>query len=142
MECELIQMELVDFHFGTVRGDLRHPIENHLGQCGSCLNSFLEVKRNVEMAESDREPSPEAEKKLRQTVRKEFTRRVPFYLKSSMPYKAPFIAASLAIFVVGVVELHRWNSTENTVQTVSESTSLRSQRIDTDRETGISLDTL
>jgi hypothetical protein len=73
MSCERVQAELIVYHFGMIEKGLRHQLEDHLECCTECLRSYLALKRNIELAESGPEPSPEVLDRLRVSVVRELT---------------------------------------------------------------------
>lgn len=68
MSCEIVEAELVSFHFATVDEPTRALIEAHLLSCGRCLRSYLEIKRHLETASSDIAPSSASRARLRAAV--------------------------------------------------------------------------
>jgi len=50
MDCELVDQNLVAFHFGETPN--RDPVESHLLKCRTCLSSYLEIKRREEEADA------------------------------------------------------------------------------------------
>jgi anti-sigma factor RsiW len=69
MDCDVIQRDLVAYHFGVIEGDARHAVEEHLFGCTSCLGDFLTLKREIETA--DARPSAGARDRLRRAVARE-----------------------------------------------------------------------
>ena len=68
MDCQVIQPELVAYHFGVVADRARDGIERHLLGCGACLQAFLALKRAVETAPEGPRPSEAARARLRRAV--------------------------------------------------------------------------
>lgn len=72
MDCELIQPDLVPFHFGVIEEADRLRIEAHLVACPRCLCDYLALKREIETTrESDARPSERARDRLREAVARE-----------------------------------------------------------------------
>jgi anti-sigma factor RsiW len=72
MDCQLIQPELVAFHFGDLDDEARLRVETHLTACRACVAAFLQFKRAMET--SDERPSAAAAKRLRDAVAQELDR--------------------------------------------------------------------
>ena len=73
MDCSLIEGELIPFHFGTLTGERRQALEQHLFGCAKCLQAFLEVKRAIESGQDLRpKPSNALRARLRADVAAEF----------------------------------------------------------------------
>jgi anti-sigma factor RsiW len=69
MDCEPIRDSLIGFHFGVVEDEDRGRIESHLIGCRPCLEEFLALKRDIELAlESDERPSPAVHRRLRRAM--------------------------------------------------------------------------
>jgi len=68
MKCDELQLELVSYHFGAVAEQSRAEVEAHLLSCGTCLRSFLDLKREIETSKSGPRPSPAARGRLRSAV--------------------------------------------------------------------------
>ena len=49
MECQVMQVDLVGYYFGTLDEGHRCSAENHLCQCPNCMKAFILLKRNVEV---------------------------------------------------------------------------------------------
>ncbi len=67
MDCQLIEQDLVAFHFGTETTLPRCEIEEHLTECKACLVSFLSSKRAAE-SHGDAAPSLASKTRLRKAV--------------------------------------------------------------------------
>ncbi|HEU0029421.1 MAG TPA: hypothetical protein VFQ53_02225 [Kofleriaceae bacterium] len=61
-----VRDELVAFHFGAC--DRRDDVERHLRTCASCLDAFLAIKRDIELAETAAAPSPALHALVRDSV--------------------------------------------------------------------------
>lgn len=70
MDCTLIETQLVGFHFGTLDESTRSSVETHLVGCPRCLQSFIGVKRAIEVGGEAR-PSDVARARLRAAVASE-----------------------------------------------------------------------
>jgi hypothetical protein len=55
MGCEVALGRLVDFQFGALTEAERAPVEAHLVGCKACLESFLTLKRDVELGRAAEE---------------------------------------------------------------------------------------
>ena len=71
MNCAQIQAELFAFQFGEISPEMRSTVESHLLSCPSCLREFLALKREVETAETEPEPSAALRRRLRESVASE-----------------------------------------------------------------------
>lgn len=69
MDCQLIRLDLVAFHFGDLDDETRRRVEAHLPACGACLQAFLALKRSIESADS--RLSETARARLRAAVARE-----------------------------------------------------------------------
>jgi hypothetical protein len=65
MQCELIEKDIVGFHFGLLDSDRRKPVEDHLCECENCLRAFLTVKGHFEIDFDDSIPKPSTEMKAK-----------------------------------------------------------------------------
>lgn len=68
MTCESVEQELVAYHFGSVAPETRSGIEHHLLGCTQCLRSFLAIKSDIELGDTDLEPSRGARERLRAAI--------------------------------------------------------------------------
>jgi hypothetical protein len=75
MNCEHIQPELAGYHFGVIDEGLRRGLEEHLLACPGCLRSFLDLKRDIETAETGPRPSPALRDRLHATIEGELGMR-------------------------------------------------------------------
>lgn len=69
MEHDLIQIDLVPYHFGTIDDEARDRVESHLMTCAACLKDYLALKRSIEAPEA--RPSDLAKARLRKAVMRE-----------------------------------------------------------------------
>jgi anti-sigma factor RsiW len=69
MDCDVIQPDLVAYHFGVIEQGARRAVEEHLVGCPICLGDFLTLKREIETA--DARPSVAAKDRLRRAVARE-----------------------------------------------------------------------
>lgn len=69
MDCELIHIELVPYHFGGIDDEARTRVEAHLLACPACLKDFLALKRSIEAREA--RPTAMAKARLRKAVMRE-----------------------------------------------------------------------
>lgn len=76
MNCAVVSPELVSYHFGAVSAESRQEIELHLLSCSACLRRFLDLKREIETAESEPAASPATRQRLRRSVKQELDRRL------------------------------------------------------------------
>ncbi len=65
MQCDVIQKDLVGFHFGTLTIAQRRPIEAHLCECTHCLRAYLSLKNHFEVEEEEDVPPPSREMKAK-----------------------------------------------------------------------------
>jgi len=107
MDCELIQAELVPFHFGGLAETTRTEVEEHLLGCPACLRSFLALKRELETAQAGPRPSETARARLRRAVGKELATRASAREESwwRRPLAFGFAAAAGMAVVVAVVSV-------------------------------------
>ena len=75
MDCELIQIDLVPYHFGAIAEEARARVEAHLLGCPACLTDFLALKRSIEAPEA--RPTAMAKARLRKAVMREIGREEP-----------------------------------------------------------------
>ncbi len=68
MDCQLIQIDLVAFHFGDLAEPARESVERHLLECRDCLAGYLSIKREIETSQSSPRPSEAARLRLRRAV--------------------------------------------------------------------------
>ena len=105
MDCNLIQPDLVPYHFGVIEDDARRRVEQHLGECPRCLADFFALKREMETTEA--RPSPAARDRLRASVLEEIDRHKVRVLWSwwERPLAVAFASAAVfaAIFSVHVL---------------------------------------
>lgn len=52
MNCELTDFEILDFHFGSLKGERRKFIEGHLLECHICLKNYFILKSDIEVNSS------------------------------------------------------------------------------------------
>lgn len=97
MSCERIQPELIPYHFGMIDDGLRREIEEHLVCCTDCLRTFLTLKRDIELADSGPQPSPEVLDRLRASAARE--------LGLLQPLRRSWWERPLAFSLAGVVVL-------------------------------------
>ena len=69
MDCDVIERDLVAYHFGVIEGEARRAVEEHLVGCPGCLRDFLTLKREIET--EDARPSRAAKERLRSAVAQE-----------------------------------------------------------------------
>jgi hypothetical protein len=79
VDCELIDADLVGFHFAALDAEARARLEAHLPACGRCLAAYLAIKRLVDAGEEASErPSELMRARLRAAVGRELkARRAP-----------------------------------------------------------------
>jgi hypothetical protein len=107
VECELIEGELVPFHFGNLAGDVRAAVEGHLCGCARCLQAYLEVKRAIETgAGLQRRPSAGLRSRLRAQVAMEV----------APPRASRLRVVAVAALLVGAVGLGVWSTREPPVR--------------------------
>jgi anti-sigma factor RsiW len=96
MSCEETLPELLAFHFGEAREPSRSRVEAHLEVCPKCLRSYLSLKRAVELAELEPEPSAAFHARLRSAVAQELGLGAPRWQWWERPVAIGFAAAALA----------------------------------------------
>ena len=94
MDCSLIQPELVSYHFGTIEGEARERVEQHLTACPKCLADFIALKRTMEVSED--KPSQAAKDRLRRAVALEVRRSVSWSWWER-PLALAFAAAAILV---------------------------------------------
>jgi len=102
MDCKLIRLDLVPFHFGEIEDGARRAVEDHLAACPECLRAYFALKRSAETIEL--KPSPAAASRLRDAVAREVERSsgpVPWSwwerpLAVAVACSALFVAAAVA----------------------------------------------
>ena len=104
MRCEVIQPELVSFHFGDVEETGRARVEAHLRGCRSCLDAYLSLKRSIEGA--DMKPSDEARVRLRDAVARELSAaELVAWSWWERPLAVAFAMAAVALATITVSQL-------------------------------------
>jgi anti-sigma factor RsiW len=105
MDCPLIQVELVAFHFGSVPDTTRAAVEAHLLACPACLEAFLSLKREIETAAAAPRPSEASRLRLRRAVALEVAARDPMRIERAWrrPLAFGFAAATCAAALVAVL---------------------------------------
>jgi anti-sigma factor RsiW len=68
MSCIEVRAELFAFQFAEISPEARSAVEAHLLSCPSCLREFLALKREIETADSDPQPSAALHRRLRNSV--------------------------------------------------------------------------
>lgn len=69
MQCADVQDELVSFHFATCSQPMREALREHLRACSACAQAYLDLKLDIESAESMAEkPSPRCHARLQRDV--------------------------------------------------------------------------
>ena len=105
MDCDVIQPDLVPYHFGVIDDATRTRVEQHLTTCPRCLKDYLALKREIETGEL--RPSPMAKERLRDAVAKEVARKPSFVWSWwERPLAVAFAGATVfaAMFAVHVIE--------------------------------------
>lgn len=77
MDCELIQIDLVPYHFGAIAEEARARVEAHLLGCPACLRDFIALKRSIEAAPAEARPTAMAKARLRKAVMREIGHEEP-----------------------------------------------------------------
>jgi hypothetical protein len=72
MDCQLIRLQLLPFHFGEIETAARREVETHISVCPDCLRAYLELKRAAETQHDA--PSDAARYRLRSAVAQELAR--------------------------------------------------------------------
>jgi anti-sigma factor RsiW len=76
VDCQLIDADLIGFHFAALDPAARARVEGHLPACARCLHAYLQIKRLVEGGEEASErPSELARARLRAQVASELRQR-------------------------------------------------------------------
>src|SRR4051794_15629015 len=101
MDCTGVAHHLVAYQLGTVADEERDLVEAHLLGCGTCLKTYLALKRAADHAELER-PSHEARAKLRDAVQREFAPRKPFFVRRIPLYQGVAFAAIAAAIALAV----------------------------------------
>lgn len=99
MGCELIQPDLVTYHFGVIEHDARLRVEAHLLACPRCLKDFLALKREMETSEA--RPSGLAKERLRRAVIREIDRHVRWSWWER-PLAVAFASAAVCVAIIAV----------------------------------------
>ncbi len=100
MDCELIQTDLVPYHFGSIDEVARERVEAHLLSCPACLKDFLALKRSIEAPEV--RPSAAAKARLRKAVAREIGHEEATVKWSwwERPLAVAFASAAMAAAIV------------------------------------------
>jgi hypothetical protein len=158
MDCTLIQLDLIAYHFATASEEERERVETHLVACTSCLRTYLALKAHVDgmagtvgAARQDsaqgtspwvQGPSEGARLKLRAAVERRFrpTRvgRLRRWLTQPIPlYRGVAVAGVLLVTVaLGPSLAHRL---EHRPLGSSAEVPVEAQRVDTSRTRAESL---
>jgi anti-sigma factor RsiW len=103
MDCELIRLDLVGFHFGDLDDEPRRTVEAHLPSCTACLQAFLALKRSVETSEA--RPSAAARARLRAAIAEQVApQRPPAWSWWQRPL-AVAVAAAAVFFAASTVRV-------------------------------------
>ena len=94
MTCEAVLPELVAYHFGSLEGDARDSVEEHLASCTACVLAFVELKRAIETAEDAPAPSTTSRGRLRRAVQAELS------LVKRRWWEVPVTFAAAAVLVL------------------------------------------
>ncbi len=103
MSCQELEGELVAYHFGTVSGETRRRLEEHLPGCPGCVAAFLAVKRGVETAELAPSPSAGLRHRLRRSVARELGAEPPEPERKWSWWERPFAFAFAGAAVLAVM---------------------------------------
>jgi anti-sigma factor RsiW len=101
MDCELIRVDLVGFHFGDLEDEPRKKVEAHLLSCSACLQAFLALKRSVETTEA--RPSAAALARLRAAVAQKVAPPQPAVWSWWQRPLAVAVAAAAVLFAASTV---------------------------------------
>jgi anti-sigma factor RsiW len=101
VDCQLIQKELVAYHFGTIAEEARAAVEEHLVGCSTCVRDFVALKREIETASQREAPSAMAKARLRRAVAAEIGAR-PARAWWERPLAIACAAAALSIGLASV----------------------------------------
>lgn len=71
MTCTERVGDLVAWQLGELHGDERSALEAHVAGCTTCVQQFIALKRDLELAEAGPAPSAAARVKLRDAVKLE-----------------------------------------------------------------------
>jgi anti-sigma factor RsiW len=108
VDCQLIEIELAAYHFGSVPEPTRDSVEAHLCECPRCLKSYLALKRELETAQAGPRPSEAARQKLRRAVARELEGH-PSLAAEPRWWRGPlvfgFVTAATAAAMLAVVSL-------------------------------------
>jgi len=102
MDCDVIGVELIGFHFGDLEDEPRRRVEAHLLGCRSCLQAFIALKRTVETA--DAKPSDAARSRLRAAVASQLETQRPSWSWWQRPL-AVAIAATAIMFAASTASM-------------------------------------
>ncbi len=103
MDCHVIELDLVPYHFGQIDDAARRAVEEHLVGCTQCLRDFIALKREMETSEAI--PSPTAKSRLRQAVSREVERPRLTWSWWERPLAVAFAGAAVLTAMVMVHEL-------------------------------------
>jgi len=71
MTCDLVQPELVAYHFNVLEDDARRGVEEHLVGCPACVRRLVALKRSIETSDDVPWPSKGSRRALRDAVASE-----------------------------------------------------------------------
>jgi anti-sigma factor RsiW len=104
VDCEVIQHELVPYHFGAIDEEARARVEVHLLECKGCLRDFLALKRSVESPEE--RPSAAAKSRLRAAVAREIGHDAPARFTWSW-WERPLAVAFAGVAMIAAIAFAR-----------------------------------
>jgi len=97
MTCDELQGDLVAYHFGEVPAAGREAVESHLVSCPTCVQRFVALKREIELAEVGPRPSVSARARLKAAALAEVAKPLRPWAWWERPLA--FGMASAAVFV-------------------------------------------
>lgn len=99
MSCQDVERALVAFHFGELAEVERSAVEAHLMTCTKCLQSFLALKRGVELTEGEPAPGAPLKAAVRAAVAEALGRGPPRWRWWERPLALGFASAVLLLAV-------------------------------------------
>lgn len=98
MTCDEAKVELMAWQLGELHGAAREQVEAHVLSCSACVQSFVALKRAVELAEDGPVPSSASRARLRAAVREEFF--APTWWERPVAFFFASVSVVVAVFLV------------------------------------------
>ncbi|MGE0174202.1 MAG: anti-sigma factor [Oligoflexales bacterium] len=103
MDCEIGIEHLTEYFFGCIPPTARQPLEQHLLACRSCLATFIELKRDIDVGRlSNLQPSPQKRREIQRDARRRlFAKSRSSLLRSLTPGRLVVGFAAAVVILLG-----------------------------------------